>query len=75
MKSMKNIIKISVFTLALFTATSCHDLLEEDPENNNYTGQTDYTNTSNMIRPLLGAYAEFQDQRLGRLSCYCCPRR
>ena len=62
MKSMKNIIKISVFSLALFTATSCHDLLEEDPENTNYTGQTDYTNTSNMIRPLLGAYAEFQDR-------------
>jgi len=58
MKSLKNIIKISAFTLALFVTTSCHDLLDEDPENNNYTGQTDYTNTSNMIRPLLGAYAE-----------------
>ncbi|HET6543347.1 MAG TPA: RagB/SusD family nutrient uptake outer membrane protein [Chryseolinea sp.] len=62
MKSMNNIIKISVFTLALFMTTSCHDLLDEDPENNNYTGQTDYTNTANMIRPLLGAYAEFQDR-------------
>ncbi len=62
MKSMKNFIMISVFCAALFGATSCHDLLDEDPENNNYTGQTDYTNTSNMIRPLIGAYAEFQDR-------------
>ena len=62
MKSINNYIKISVFTLVLFATTSCHDLLNEDPENNNYTGQTDYTNTSNMIRPLIGAYAEFQDR-------------
>jgi hypothetical protein len=62
MNSIKNIITISVFTLTLFSATSCHDLLDEDPENTNYTGQTDYTNTSNMIRPLLGVYAEFQDR-------------
>jgi hypothetical protein len=62
MKFIKNIIKLSVFSVALLTVTSCHDLLDEDPENNNYTGQTDYTNASNMIRPLLGAYAEFQDR-------------
>jgi starch-binding outer membrane protein, SusD/RagB family len=62
MKSIHTIIKLSVFTTALLTVTSCHDLLEEDPENTNYTEQTDYTNTANMNQPLLGSYAEFQDR-------------
>jgi hypothetical protein len=62
MKSIHNYIKVALLTLAMFATTSCHDLLEEDPENTNYTGQTDYTNTGNMIRPLIGAYAEFQDR-------------
>lgn len=62
MKSIYIIIKLTVFATAMFTATSCHDLLQEDPENTNYTGRADFTNTANMIQPLLGAYAEFQDR-------------
>src|SRR5688572_19670481 len=62
MKAIDTFIKVSVFTTALLTVTSCHDLLEEDPENTNYTEQTDYTNSANMNQPLLGAYAEFQDR-------------
>ena len=46
----------------MLTFISCHDLLDEDLENTRYTGQTDYTNTANMIQPLMGAYAEFQDR-------------
>jgi starch-binding outer membrane protein, SusD/RagB family len=48
--------------MAMFAITSCHDLLEEDPENTNYTSQTDYTITADMIKPLIGAYSEFQDR-------------
>ena len=62
MKLINNTIKGIVFTTIMLLASSCHDLLQEDPENTNYTNRTDYTNTSNMIQPLLGAYAEFQDR-------------
>lgn len=62
MKSINNLIKVIVFTGAMFTVISCNDLLQEDLENTNYTGQIDYTNTANMIQPLLGVYAEFQER-------------
>ena len=48
-----------------FTAlvvTSCHDLLDEPPENTSFLEDTDYTNSGNMILPLLGAYAEFYNR-------------
>jgi starch-binding outer membrane protein, SusD/RagB family len=60
MKSINNIIKVSA--LAMLTFTSCHDKLDEDLENTVYAGLTDYTITSNMNVPLLGAYGEFQDR-------------
>lgn len=60
MKSTNILLKVAVVTLAMFGATSCHDLLDELPENRSFAGQTDYTNTSNMILPLIGVYAEFQ---------------
>ena len=62
MKAIHTFIKVSMFTTAMLTFTSCHDLLEEDPENTNYTDQADYTNAANMSQPLIGAYAEFQDR-------------
>jgi hypothetical protein len=62
MKSNRNIIKTSVLLLSMLTVVSCHDLLDEDLENTRYTGQTDYANSANMILPLIGAYAEFQDR-------------
>ena len=62
MKSINNIIKISTLAFSMVAVTSCHDKLDEDLENTVYVGQTDYTNTSNMIVPLLGAYGEFQDR-------------
>jgi hypothetical protein len=62
MKLINNFIKGIAFTTIMLCATSCHHLLDEDPENTNYTDNTDYTNTDNMISPLLGAYAEFQDR-------------
>jgi hypothetical protein len=62
MKSINNILKISVLALSMVGVTSCHDKLEEDLENTIYVNQTDYTNSNNMIVPLLGAYGEFQDR-------------
>jgi starch-binding outer membrane protein, SusD/RagB family len=61
MKSINNIIKISVLALSM-SLISCHDLLDEDLENTIYTGKTDYSNTTKMIEPLLGAYGEFMDR-------------
>lgn len=60
MKSTNTYVKVTVFVLTLFAASSCHDLLDEAPENTSFAGQTDYTATNNMILPLIGAYAEFQ---------------
>ena len=62
MKLIYNFIKGVAFTTAMLSVVSCHELLDEDPENTNYTDDTDYTNTANMINPLIGAYAEFQDR-------------
>lgn len=62
MKFLNILTKVSLLTAGMFCATSCHDLLEEDPENKNYTGLADYQNEANMIQPLIGAYAEFQDR-------------
>lgn len=62
MKSINNIIQISALAFFMTGVTSCHDKLDEDLENTIYVGETDYTNTNDMIRPLLGAYGEFQDR-------------
>ncbi|MGV8090286.1 MAG: RagB/SusD family nutrient uptake outer membrane protein [Mangrovibacterium sp.] len=59
MKLFKNNIKLAIFFLGLLMIVSCEDLLNESPENKSFTGDTDYTNSGNMILPLIGAYAEF----------------
>lgn len=41
--------------------TTCHDLLDEPAENRTFTGETDYTQSANMILPLIGAYTKFYD--------------
>lgn len=58
MKPIKNIFKITFTIAALLLATACHDLLDEPAENRSFTGEIDYTNTSDMIQPLIGAYAD-----------------
>lgn len=50
---------IPVLALALFTGSCSSDLLEELPENTVITADVDYTNSDNMVLPLIGAYAEF----------------
>lgn len=59
MKRLNYILKISFVTLTVLIATACHDLLDEPAENKAFTEDTDYTNSNNMILPLIGAYAEF----------------
>ncbi len=59
MKKINYLIKISFVTLTVLFATACHDLLDEPAENKAFTEETDYTNSGNMILPLIGAYAEF----------------
>ncbi|WP_243347207.1 RagB/SusD family nutrient uptake outer membrane protein [Parabacteroides sp. FAFU027] len=58
MKSI-NYIKIAVVVLLLTTSTACNHLLNEPAENKAFTEETDYSNTGNMILPLIGSYAEF----------------
>ncbi len=60
MKRNDIFIKTIVCLTAIIMATSCNDLLEEPLENTVITEDTDYTNTGNMISPLMGAYAKFQ---------------
>ena len=62
MKLIKYSIKLLFFVATILIATSCHDLLDEPAENKTFTEETDYTATSNMISPLLGAYAELYDR-------------
>jgi len=60
---MKNIIKITEIALLvvlLLVAAACHDNLDELAENKTFTGDTDYSNSSDMILPLYGAYEGFQ---------------
>lgn len=43
----------------LLLLASCNDYLNEPQENVIYTRDIDYTDTQNMIMPLIGAYADF----------------
>jgi hypothetical protein len=61
---MKKIHKYTLFVLVavlLYPATSCNDLLDKPAENKTFTEETDYSQSGNMILPLIGAYAKFYD--------------
>ncbi len=62
MKMTNKISKMSFLAFLLLGFSSCHDALDEPAENRAFTEETDYTNTQNMILPLIGAYEEFQDR-------------
>lgn len=62
MKFKNVIISGMAFLLAMLITTSCHNRLEEDLENTNYTDQTDYSSAANMIQTLIGVYGEFHDR-------------
>lgn len=59
MKRIENILKLSFLLALILMVTACHDLLDEPAENRTFTEKTDYTQSDNMILPLIGAYAEF----------------
>ncbi len=56
--NMKNLKYLISFAAVLLVA-SCSDILNEPPENTAFTSETDYTNTEDMILPMIGAYSEF----------------
>lgn len=58
MKLIKYSIRLMFFVTALLIATACEDLLNEPAENKSLTEETDYTNSDNMILPLIGVYTE-----------------
>ncbi|TNF44762.1 MAG: RagB/SusD family nutrient uptake outer membrane protein, partial [Bacteroidetes bacterium] len=59
MKRINYIIKLTFTIVTLLAFGACHDLLDEPAENRAFTEETDYTDSENMILPLIGAYAEF----------------
>ncbi len=62
MKTIRYILTWSVFLGVLVLLPACHDMLDEPPENRAFTEETDYTQSENMVLPLIGAYAEFQSR-------------
>ncbi len=61
MKTLVNYMKFTLIFVILLAFPACNDLLDEPAENRAFTEQTDYTISSNMILPVIGAYAEFQN--------------
>lgn len=52
---------ISLLVVGLFITTSCEKKLDELKENTIYQEKTDYTKTEDMIKPLIGAYANLNN--------------
>lgn len=59
MKTTINIFKIASVFLALLLISSCESVLDEPPLNTSFTEDVDYTNSGNMILPVIGAYEAF----------------
>jgi len=59
MKIIKYSITLFVFIGLLLVGPGCEEKLNDPLENTIVAEQTDYTNTDNMISPLIGLYAEF----------------
>jgi hypothetical protein len=62
MKYINTLKKLTFIFVALLFFTACNNKLDELPENRSFTEETDYTNSTDMILPLIGAYAEFQSR-------------
>jgi hypothetical protein len=61
MKRNKFLILITLSVIAVLTISGCSKKLDEIPENRTITSETDYTISSDMIRPLIGTYTEFNN--------------
>lgn len=62
MKYINNLTKLITILVVLFFTAACNDKLDELAENRSFTGDIDYTISSDMILPLIGAYTEFQNR-------------
>lgn len=56
MKLNKFIVISTIAIAVLFSFSGCEKYLNEPPENRAFTEETDYTNSDNMILPLIGVY-------------------
>lgn len=61
MKLNRYILHLAFFTAALVFVSACTKHFDDIKENRSVTSQTDYTISSNMILPLIGAYSEFNN--------------
>jgi hypothetical protein len=59
MKTTINIFKTASLFLVLLFISSCESVLDEPPLNTSFTEDVDYTNSGNMILPVIGAYEAF----------------
>jgi len=61
MKLNKFIFSSTLVLVLLLSFTACEKYLDEPAENRNFTGDTDYTKSEDMILPLIGTYTEFNN--------------
>jgi hypothetical protein len=61
MKLIYKAIKITLVVGAMLIASACNNKLNEPAQNTIFTGETDYTKSSDMVLPIIGAYAEWED--------------
>lgn len=61
MKLIYKAFKITLVVGAMLIAPACNDKLDELAQDVSFTGETDYTKSEDMIQPLIGAYAEWED--------------
>jgi starch-binding outer membrane protein, SusD/RagB family len=61
MKLYKFLISSTLALMILFSYTGCQKYLDEPPENKTFTEGTDYTISSDMIKPLIGTYSELNN--------------
>jgi starch-binding outer membrane protein, SusD/RagB family len=62
MKRIIHSITFIVLSMALLVVPACHDLLDEPAENRTFTEETDYTNSGNIILPMVGVYSQLYDR-------------
>ena len=60
--SFSQVSVVLAVVLALVGTTACNDKLNAPAENREYTEETEYTASANMISPLIGAYAELYNR-------------
>lgn len=61
MKPYKFLITSAFALLLLIGTTGCEKYLDDPAENRSLTEETDYSQTQNMILPLIGTYTEFNN--------------